>query len=79
VPPSPEYTPHAISRDAARIGLIAVRAHIVELAPRIGDADPRMTVRHPALGDLNAPEWFALGAMHLRHHLRGQLHRLLRA
>ena len=42
---------------------------------RLAKADPSLTVKHPLLGYLNAPEWIRLCDIHFKHH-RGQIKRI---
>ncbi|RYE13489.1 MAG: hypothetical protein EOP51_29685 [Sphingobacteriales bacterium] len=41
----------------------------------VSRADINLTVKHPRLGNFNAPEWFRFNEVHLKHHLY-QLDRL---
>ncbi len=72
VPPSPQYTPPPPgSRAEIRERIAALRPKMTELAQKI--AQPGVSkgkTVHPALGYLNAAEWFQLVDMHYRHHLR---------
>ncbi|WP_019532801.1 DinB family protein [Paenibacillus ginsengihumi] len=68
-PPQPESKRQIVE------GLHRVAERMRELEPTLDAIPPAQTVRHPALGALNAKEWFCLVDMHFRHHLR-QLERL---
>ncbi len=71
VPPSPYYTPRQPE------SLQSVRRemeHLIDVmrsaSERVPGHDPTMTIAHPALGPLNAGEWYWMVAMHFHHHLR---------
>lgn len=71
VPPSDAYTP---KQPAGIQEMKAGLAHLLEAVRETGRAlegaaEAQLT-RHPALGALNAREWFQLIEMHFRHHLR---------
>lgn len=71
VPPSDDYTPkQPQSRAAMREGLLKLIEAMRALAPQIDHASPVQKWKHPALGMLNAEEWYRLIEMHFRHHLR---------
>jgi len=71
VPPSPEYTPkQPESRAEMREGLLKLIETMRALAPEIDGASPVQKWKHPALGMLNAAEWYRLIEIHFRHHLR---------
>lgn len=71
VPPSPEYTPkQPESRAEMREGLLKLIETMRALAPQIDHASPVQKWKHPALGMLNAVEWYRLIEIHFRHHLR---------
>jgi hypothetical protein len=71
IPPSPQYTPkQPQSRAEMREGLLKLIEEMRTLAPQIDHASPVQKWRHPALGMLNAMEWYRLIEMHFRHHLR---------
>ncbi|MGH7600757.1 MAG: DinB family protein [bacterium] len=71
VPPPPEYTPkQPQSRAEMREGLLKLIETMRTLAPQIDHASPVQKWKHPALGMLNANEWYRLIEMHFRHHLR---------
>jgi hypothetical protein len=38
--------------------------------PLLKSADPRMKIRHPRLGFLNAKQWMRFIEIHLKHHLK---------
>lgn len=70
VPPSPQYTPQQpASKDEIVRGLRRVTARMRELEPALASIPAERTRLHPALGALNAVEWFQLIEMHYRHHL----------
>jgi len=71
VPPSDDYTPkQPQSRAEMREGLLKLIETMRALAPQIDHAPPAQKCKHPALGMLNAEEWYGLIEMHFRHHLR---------
>jgi len=71
VPPSDDYTPkQPLSRAEMREGLLKLIETMRTLAPQIAHASPVQKWKHPALGMLNAEEWYRLIEMHFRHHLR---------
>ncbi len=71
VPPSAEYTPaEPESKEQLQNGLATVRQKVAELAKKLAEANSQGKVAHPAIGFLNADEWFQLIEMHFRHHLR---------
>jgi len=71
VPPSDEYTPkQPLSRAEMREGLLKLIETLRTLAPQIDHTSPVQKWKHPALGMLNAEEWYRLIEMHFRHHLR---------
>jgi hypothetical protein len=71
VPPSPEYTPkQPESRAEMREGLRKLIETMRGLAPQIDQASPVQKWQHPALGLLNAMEWYRLIEIHFRYHLR---------
>lgn len=70
VPPSEDYTPKPPqSRAEMREGLLRLIEMMRALAPQIDHAPPVQKWKHPALGMLNAEEWYRLIEMHFRHHL----------
>jgi hypothetical protein len=71
VPPSDSYTPkQPASKEAIKAGLEKLMRMMRELEQKISSASEIPTTNHPALGALNAREWFQLIEMHFRHHLR---------
>jgi hypothetical protein len=73
----PELRPQAASKAEAAAMLRELRRRAEATAPRLAAADPELRVKHVRLGWLNASQWFAFAEVHARHHLRGQLRRLL--
>ncbi len=73
----PELLPSAITREEARAALASLRARAEEAALRVPGADPHQSAKHFLLGWLRTPQWFRFIEMHHRHHLEGQLQRLL--
>jgi hypothetical protein len=71
VPPSDDYTPkQPQSRAEMQEGLRKLIETMRGLAPQIDHASPVQKSKHPALGMLNADEWYRLIEIHFRHHLR---------
>lgn len=73
----PELLPTAISKDEARALLAHLGERAEAFAPLLEGADPDQRARHFRLGWLNAKEWYQFAEMHHRHHLEGQLVRLV--
>ncbi len=71
VPPSEEYTP-AEEENPGELanGLKQVRGGMEQMAVLLKEKKKSGKTAHPALGYLNACEWFRLVEMHYRHHLR---------
>lgn len=71
VPPSPQYTPpQPESIEQMRAMIPAVKEKMAAVAQQLSQPHGNGKTSHPALGYLNALEWFALVEMHYRHHLR---------
>lgn len=71
LPQRPGKTP------ATQPDLQQIKLQLMALIPRVKEVEKRLDaipvsrkVAHPALGYLNAKEWFAFIEMHFRHHLR---------
>ncbi len=73
----PELLPRSLNKSEARAAMDALEARAEAFAPRVASADLRFTSKHFLLGWMNAAEWFRFAEIHHRHHLEGQLHRLL--
>ncbi len=73
----PEFLPEPVAKDEARRILAALRAQAESYAARLPQADPRQRARHFLLGWLGPRDWFRFVEMHHRHHLEGQLQRLM--
>ncbi len=73
----PEMLPAALSKEEARRAMASLRAMAEAYAARLPQADPRMSAKHFLLGWLRTEEWFRFIEMHHRHHLEGQLRRLM--
>lgn len=70
VPPSPQYTPkQPENKDKIKESLKVLNSSVINAAEEIGKKQSGK-IKHPALGYLDATEWFALINMHFRHHLR---------
>ncbi|MBN3522885.1 DinB family protein [Paenibacillus apiarius] len=73
VPDSPQHTPpQPESKEQLAKGLNEVWEKTQSWATKLHEIPGTRKVMHPRLGYLNAPEWFQLTEMHLRHHLRQQ-------
>ncbi len=72
-----ELLPQALTKEEARALLAHLRAKAEAYAPAVAAADPEARSRHFRLGWLNAAQWFQFVEIHHRHHLEGQLKRLL--
>lgn len=71
VPPSKEYTPQQPeSKEQLVKGIRQVIQRMREIEPTLASIPTGSATPHPALGSLNAAEWFLLVEMHYRHHLR---------
>ena len=75
----PELLPISMSKGEAREAMDALEARAEAYLPQVAAADPKRTAKHFLLGWMNAPEWFRFVEIHHRHHLEGQLTRLLAA
>ena len=70
VPPSPTYTPQQPeSKDRIKAGMRLLQKNLQALAPEIDKAGHTGKTKHPALGYLDAKEWYRLIVMHMRHHM----------
>lgn len=74
----PELLPVAISREEARVAMADLKALADDAARRLPAANPDQSAKHFMLGWLRTAEWFRFAEMHHRHHLKGQLQRLVR-
>ena len=71
VPPTPQYTPPQPESTAAVKAMFpTLHEKMAAAAELLSQPHARGKTAHPALGYLNALEWFALIEMHFRHHLR---------
>ena len=71
VPPSETYTPKPpAGKEEVKKGLALVKSKMKDLAPKVDASASMGKTEHPALGYLNALEWYQLIEMHYRHHLR---------
>jgi hypothetical protein len=74
-----EMLPEAVTQEEAHRIVASLRAQAEAYAARLPQADPRMSAKHFLLGWLRTREWFRFAEMHHRHHLEGQLQRLMKA
>lgn len=82
-PPRKKYK--APPKIAARVKKISITAaqqlitdfelQLANVQSKIKDADPKMKVKHPVLGYLNAKQWLRFIEIHLKHHYQ-QLQRI---
>ena len=71
VPDSPQYTPaNPESTEEVKPKLLRLIDQVRELEPNLAAISPDQKMPHPALGYLNAAEWYQLISMHFVHHLR---------
>jgi hypothetical protein len=71
VPPSPTYTPQQPeSKKTIVAEMQLLQEKLRDLSVEIDTAVHFGKTKHPALGYLNAGEWYQLIIMHFRHHLR---------
>jgi len=71
VPPSPTYTPQQPeSKTTIVAGMRLLQKKLRGLSDEIDKTVHFGKTKHPALGYLNAREWYQLIVMHFRHHLR---------
>ncbi|MGG1658252.1 DinB family protein [Brevibacillus sp. NRS-1366] len=71
VPDSPEYTPaNPESVEEVKPRLLQLINQVRQLEPTLAAISPDQKMPHPALGYLNATEWYQLIYMHFVHHLR---------
>jgi hypothetical protein len=71
VPPSPAYTPQQPERkEKILAGMRLLRKKLQELSREVDAASHVGKTKHPALGYLDAREWYQLIVMHFRHHRR---------
>ncbi|MEW6194354.1 MAG: DinB family protein [Bacteroidota bacterium] len=71
VPPSPQYTPaQPKNKEEAFEKLNQIIVEMKNIIPITECAPLESRTTHPALGYLNAREWYQLIRMHYQHHLR---------
>ncbi|MED1664818.1 DinB family protein [Brevibacillus laterosporus] len=70
VPPTKQYTPpQPTTKEELVLGLKNVLDRMRKWGEVIEEIPSHLKMLHPALGALNAQEWYALVEMHYRHHL----------
>jgi hypothetical protein len=70
VPPSPSYTPQQPeSKDTIYDGFRVLRKKLFYLSGELEKTEYSGKTKHPALGYLDASEWYQLIVMHFHHHL----------
>jgi hypothetical protein len=83
LPPGKKYeVPSKLMNRVKKINLIEAQQfikdfedEIAKLYPHIKGANPRMKVKHPRMGYLNAKQWLRFIEIHLKHHLK-QINRI---
>lgn len=73
----PELVPQGITKAQARAMLAELHQRAEQVAPKVKAAGRSLRVEHVRLGWLHARDWFAFAEIHSRHHLKGQLQRLM--
>lgn len=73
----PELVPQLITQVQAMTVLQELRRQAESYAPRVAQAGTSIRVKHVRLGWLHAQEWYSFAEIHTRHHLKGQLRRLM--
>lgn len=68
--PSNSTIPQPGSKEGLVRDLIALKDEINSTGITLFKSAPKGKTKHPGLGYFNAHEWFQLGEMHFRHHLR---------
>lgn len=68
VPPSESYTPKQPEKTQMSAALDRLSASMKMLAEIVSHSDDKLKTQHPALGYLNAKEWYLLIGMHFAHH-----------
>ncbi|MBN8706634.1 MAG: DinB family protein [Bacteroidetes bacterium] len=68
VPPSDTYTPKQPDKAQMFAALDRLSASMEKLAEIVIHSDETIKTQHPALGYLNAKEWYLLIVMHFAHH-----------
>lgn len=74
-PPKIAVRVKKISTAAAQQFITDFELQLMQIYPKIKDADPKIKVKHPVLGYLNAKQWLRFIEIHLKHHLK-QLKRI---
>ncbi len=74
----PELLPSFPSPEEARRAMEGLLARAEATLAKVAAADPARRSKHFLLGWMNAAEWFRFAEIHHRHHLEGQLQRLLK-
>lgn len=74
-PPKIAVRVKKISIAAAQQFITDFELQLMQMYPKIKDADPKIKVKHPVLGYLNATQWLRFIEIHLKHHLK-QLKRI---
>lgn len=82
-PPGQKYkVPQRLAERVKKIGTTAAQQLLTDFElqlgktyPQLNQANPKVKVKHPRLGYLNAKQWFRFIEIHLKHHLK-QLKRI---
>lgn len=78
LPPGKKYkVPKRLAERVKKIKLMAAAQFItdfemqlIQALPHVKKADPKIRVKHPRLGFLNAKQWLRFIEIHLNHHLK---------
>lgn len=71
LPPLPELTPPPVTdKDEVSRRMLQLVDDMKAIQPKLLHIPAENKVQHPRFGALNAVEWYQLGVMHFKHHLR---------
>lgn len=85
-PPNGRYkAPSKIAERVKKINITAAQQLIIDfelqlakIFPKVASANPKVKIKHPKLGYLNAEQWLKFIEIHLGHHLK-QLNRITKS
>ena len=75
VPPKLAGRVRKIDIATARQFIIDFKLQLTATEPKLRKADPKIKVKHPVMGYLNAVQWLRFAEIHLEHHFK-QLNRI---
>lgn len=83
LPPIKKYeVPKRLMQRVKKINCLSAQQFIIDfelqlakIFPHLKKADPKIKIKHPRLGYLNAIQWLRFIEIHLRHHLK-QINRI---